>query len=141
MLDKIYMLSSTDEIFVIVSCHYAVPVDRKYQYHKRERGYSGTFLTSDSSCATQREKEPLKRELRIMSTNRSPSISENDYVNITIRESIESIMSRLLLILTTVVILCPASHRSIQIISSHPQTSTIVPEGKRFQMIFPLKLI
>lgn len=43
-------------------------------------------------------------------------------------------MLRLLLILTTVVIFCPPGHRSIQIISSHPQTSTIVPEGSNITL-------
>ena len=39
-----------------------------------------------------------------------------------------------LFLLTSVVIFLPPGHGTIQIISSHPQTSTIVPEGISFQL-------
>ena len=42
-------------------------------------------------------------------------------------------MLRFFLLLTAVLIFSPPSRHTIQIISSHPQTTTIVPEGKTFQ--------
>ena len=42
-------------------------------------------------------------------------------------------MLRFFLLMTAVLIFSPPSRHTIQIISSHPQTTTIVPEGKTFQ--------
>ena len=39
-----------------------------------------------------------------------------------------------LFLLASVVIFLPPGHETIQITSSHPQTSTIVPEGISFQI-------
>lgn len=43
-------------------------------------------------------------------------------------------MLRFLFLLASVVIFLPPGHDTIQITSSHPQTSTIVPEGISFQI-------